>query len=1049
MWEGRPADEPGGLRLEFVSAHAERMFGHPASAWLAGDGLWARLVHPDDRESVLAARSRAVYEGRDHELEYRCRASDGRQLWVREVVHRCSSPEGEPPRFGGFIVDVTARREAEALTAAVIDAAPEGFALFDTGFRYLHVNAALARINGVAADAHLGLTPAEVLAGFGETEVLEPLRRVLATGEAIADLEVAGTTPAAPDYPRTWLVSYFPIRGATGAIARLGAIVTDITDRKRAEERAGLLAELGAILDEVVELDERLDRFVHALVPRLGDSCTVTLRQLDGGLRRAAVAHVDPDGERAVASLPPVDDRTLGQGRTRPLGTLVIDETAAAGEPAGDPEQQELRSRYLAGLGILAPMHAGGRAIGHLSITRSSARRWTPHEVELVEELARRAAVTVETARLYDSQRAARDRMSRLQAVTASLSEALTPSDVATAVLEEGMGSVGASMAAVWQVDADGLAFELVGHRGWRERTSRTPMQRIDASADLPVPDAVRTRRPVWLPDLEAKAAAYPALAQRAVGASPEALYIVPLSAGSEPVGALALCFDDPARLDGETKAFVAALAAQCAQALERARLYESERHVAGILQRSLLPARMPQVRGAEFAVRYLPAAGLEAGGDFYEALRLPSGAIGVAVGDVVGRGPAAAAVMGQLRSALRAYALEGASPGGVLARLSAFAETVEGGLAATAAYAVIDEQARTLRYACAGHPYPVLAHADGSAVLLRGGREVPLGVTPESRYPEAEVSLEPGATLLLYTDGLVERRGEHFEGAVERLRAIVGSVARAPLSRLLDEVIAREDAESLLDDVALLAVRLSAEPDVVRRTRIPADPTAVAGARADLRSWLADAGVPEERLTDILLAAGEAVANAVEHAYAGGPASDVTVELRHDGRTLELSVTDRGRWRERPGDPERGRGFALMRALMSHVEIQRFPNGTRVALRAPLQGEPAAPAAATTPTPAGLDRDAGGGMMVRLTGDLDLATAPEVGERLAALAPSGRLVADLTGVAHLDSTGLRMLLETARRAGGRLTVVAPPSSAARRAIDVAGAGAVFTVRDA
>lgn len=530
---------------------------------------------------------------------------------------------------------------------------------------------------------------------------------------------------------------------------------------------------------------------------------------------------------------------------------------------------------------------------------------------------------------------------------------------------------------------------------------------------------------------------------------------------GSAPIGAVALCYPADAPVPEESLEFASAVAAQCAQALERAQLFEAQREVVGILQRSLLPARMPKVHGAEFAVRYLPAAGLEAGGDFYEAIRLRDGAIGLAVGDVVGRGAKAAAVMGQLRSALRAFALDGAGPGEVLGRLSRFADTVDDALAATAAYAVV-EASGELRYSCAGHPHPVLAHADGRVEFLGEARGLPLGVRDVGAYPEAVARLEADSTLLLYTDGLVERRGEDTDAALDVLRNTLRELAAAPLPIVLDEVVRRQAGEAPADDIALIAVRVACSQPALR-IETPAIPDAVGEIRHALRDWLQGQDIPRASSTDVLLAAGEAVSNAVEHGYAGKAPGPVRVDVRRSEDLLEITVADEGAWREEASDPDRGRGFTLMHAVMDEVDVTRGAAGTAVHLRlavpvvagAPPRATPSAPAPAPAPPagPAHLELAAGTVPHARITGDLDLVTAPGLAEQLRSLAPGGPLVIDLTDATFVDSSGVRVLLTAARmrtRArGGRLTVIAPPGSPARRALELASVGELLSLRDA
>ena len=225
--------------------------------------------------------------------------------------------------------------------------------------------------------------------------------------------------------------------------------------------------------------------------------------------------------------------------------------------------------------------------------------------------------------------------------------------------------------------------------------------------------------------------------------------------------------------------AFLADLAARAATALENARLYDHERSVAHALQHSLLASDLPEDPRLVLAPRYRPGvASLEVGGDWYDAFELAPGRVGICVGDVVARGLEAATTMGQLRSALRALAAAELGPAGVLERLDAFAEQVPRGRMATVAYAELDLDDGELRYACAGHPPPVLVDPEGNARLLDGGRSAPLAAAT-ARGRRRRVGLRPGTRLVFYTDGLIDRRGRSLERGLPRLVEEAASAAR------------------------------------------------------------------------------------------------------------------------------------------------------------------------------------------------------------------------------------------------------------------------------
>jgi len=223
-------------------------------------------------------------------------------------------------------------------------------------------------------------------------------------------------------------------------------------------------------------------------------------------------------------------------------------------------------------------------------------------------------------------------------------------------------------------------------------------------------------------------------------------------------------------------------VAARAAPAIERAGLFDAldREHRAGVaLQRSLLPEGVPEIVGVDVAARYLPARD-EVGGDWYDVIEVPHGRVGVAIGDVAGHGVRAAALMGQLRTGLRAYALDGHGPGETLKRLDRLMQTIRTRGMATAAYAVFDPTTGTLRYASAGHPPPVVVPASGEARLLEVRSAPPLGTIPYPTYPEVEATIAAGETILLYTDGLVERRREPLSDGLERLRAVASVAASA-----------------------------------------------------------------------------------------------------------------------------------------------------------------------------------------------------------------------------------------------------------------------------
>jgi PAS domain S-box-containing protein len=416
------------------------------------------------------------------------------------------------------------------------------------------------------------------------------------------------------------------------------------------------------------------------------------------------------------------------------------------------------------------------------------------------------------------------------------------------------------------------------------------------------------------------------------------ALHATPAEGGAgttldHPGGRLTLWIDPaPARpLGTEDRTLLALLAGTLAHALRRAHHDDRQREVALALQRSILgPAELP----GGFAVRYEPATPpLEVGGDWYDVITLPGDRIGIVVGDCVGRGLAAAAVMGQLRSACRALLLEASSPAHTLAALDRFAWRLPGALCTTVFCGILDPATGTLTYSSAGHLPATLVHGDGSTQLLDDAGSVPLAVRIAAPRPEGTAVVPIGSLLMLYTDGLVERRREALDDGIDRATTAAHDKRDAELGDLAAALMdSLRPADGYEDDVALLLYRRSVP---ALDFEFAADPDHLASTRHWLRAWLANAALEPDLAQDVLVAAGEACANAVEHAYLGGAGATAHLAARLTGGHLVVTVTDRGRWKQPPPDNHvlRGRGVPMMEALADTVAFRHDAAGTTVTL--------------------------------------------------------------------------------------------------------------------
>jgi anti-sigma regulatory factor (Ser/Thr protein kinase)/putative methionine-R-sulfoxide reductase with GAF domain len=371
--------------------------------------------------------------------------------------------------------------------------------------------------------------------------------------------------------------------------------------------------------------------------------------------------------------------------------------------------------------------------------------------------------------------------------------------------------------------------------------------------------------------------------------------------------------------------------AARAAPAIERASLaaaLEHEHSVSRALQRSLLPKRLADVVGVRAAARYLPARE-EVGGDWYDMFELPRGRVGIGIGDVVGHGIGAAALMGRLRTALHSYAIEGHGPGRTLELVDRFVQSLSEPAMATAAYGVFDIYSSTLQYATAGHLPPIVI-SGSEARALEMTPAPPLGAFPYGRCPEHELSLAGGEMLFMYTDGLVERRGIPLSEGIETLVRAVRA-ATTPEEACLSAVADLVPLEGLRDDVAIVALQNSPVPAELH-LRLPAEPRTLAQVRRVLRRWLLERGGGEDDVAEVTIAVSEACANAIEHAYSPAPAN---FELRAWGQNGEITVAvrDEGRWRPPRGE-NRGRGLAIIAAAMDDVQIDRTGEGTQLVMK-------------------------------------------------------------------------------------------------------------------
>lgn len=410
----------------------------------------------------------------------------------------------------------------------------------------------------------------------------------------------------------------------------------------------------------------------------------------------------------------------------------------------------------------------------------------------------------------------------------------------------------------------------------------------------------------------------------------------VPLLSGGSVIGVLHVGTLVP-RAFTDADAKLLQLVADRVALAAQASTSQAERAAAAVLQRSLLPDELPTVPGLQFGSRYVPGGAGDVGGDWYDVFLLPSGWLFVVMGDVVGRGLPAAVAMGRLRSTLRAYALESATPAALLERLDRQLQHFEPRVMATVLCAMVAPSRDTVVLSSAGHPPPITVRPGEPAAVVELPSDRPIGVAVTRRRSDTTVPLPPGTVVCFYTDGLIERRHRSLEVGIELLRqALAAGPPETVCARVMLKLVG---AETVGDDIALLVLRREDAPMAPLELNERAVPESLRTLRNAARQWLADVGADPAVANDVLLAVGEACSNVVEHAY-GPRGGTVHLRLAVEDRHIVARVRDTGQWRRARGT-NRGRGIRLMEGISDDVRVDTSGTGTEVMIRKSLTGSP------------------------------------------------------------------------------------------------------------
>ncbi|MFD9508696.1 SpoIIE family protein phosphatase [Streptomyces mirabilis] len=533
---------------------------------------------------------------------------------------------------------------------------------------------------------------------------------------------------------------------------------------------------------------------------------------------------------------------------------------------------------------------------------------------ELGESAARREQAAQNEAR--------RQQTNVVQITTAALAHARTVQDVIDVLKDShGLTHLGATSLVMGLVEAGRIRLVAEGPEG--SFVPGTMVTRIDEQ--YPMSEVVRTLAPRFIESPEDFAESYPLLWPHITDLKITSAAYLPLIAQARPIGAMGLLYNDRRGFSSEERNVLVALGSSIAQSLQRAMFYEQEKDLAQGLQQAMLPRSIPNVPGADIAVRYRSASlGRDIGGDWYDVIPLPGGRVGAVIGDVQGHDTHAAAVMGQLRIVLRAYAAEGHTPATVMARASVFLHELDTDRFATCLYAEADLSTGVVQLVRAGHIDPVIRQNDGTCRRQSVAGGLPLGLSAlfgRLEYPVDTVELDPGQTLVLCTDGLVEQPGVDLDEGMHTLMELIRS-GPDDVRDLADRLIDVAEERGGDDDVALLALRRRGPGPQQSGGRLqqhvaPGDPEALTEARHMIRAAVSAWG-GAERADDVELVADELITNALMHTEG---AAIVTLRvLSGPGRRLRAEVEDSSsalpRRREAGESGVSGRGLLLVDRL-------------------------------------------------------------------------------------------------------------------------------------
>ena len=796
-------------------------------------GTFVSRIIPADRPVMQAAAQLAIDTCGDLHTDFRVIDEAGATRWLRTRGKVVCDGQGKGVRMFGAVYDSSSVHTDREQAARALDTMATAYATVDREWAVRYANRAARRLL-VGRGEPVGRLVWELVPQLANPTIERALRSVMA-GAAPATVELRANQLGG------WIeVSVQPV---TNGIA---VLINDVTARREAQNEAEaaasrleLLAQAGTALVQRRPVADTVEVGLSLLVPKLADGAMIYLRQgPDRRLRLMGLRHEIPESQAGLRklyeSLPLGDDpaTATGQavltGRTQLIGDL--DETLI-NRATSDPD---LRRRLLAKQikGVLAvPLVSRGESIGFIGLLGLGGQTPSGPDLVLIEDIASRLASAIDNAQIFGQVQAARQtaelvsaRLEFLADVADALGSTLD-AEQATVRLARMLVPALADWSMVTLLDDDGRVNDIASSHSEAsqqqllERHTQQRWASLQADATL-LNEVTAPGQPLFQLDGEALAERLrnDPSADTLIALRPGTVTALPILARDRTLGVISL-YNSPDRgvptaleLDSARE-----VARRAGLVLDNARLYARSRSMAETLQRSLLT----EVAEPSVATRYVPAiADAQVGGDWFDAFQTADGTPTLVIGDVMGHDTEAAALMGQLRTLVRAIAVDRQeSPSAVLSRVDAAAHTLGVDTTATAVLAqVLDSPGdgpRQLQWSNAGHPPPVLLLPDGSAKVLESEPDLLLGLRAGFPRRDHLADLPLGSTVLMFTDGLVEGRAQPLETGLSKLTNAAGPLAGLPLEDLCDQLLkAMLPPQGAEDDVALVAIRVEQSPD-------------------------------------------------------------------------------------------------------------------------------------------------------------------------------------------------------------------------------------------